>query len=328
MDIKKIITEELAHIVLESITKNFTRAIETYKKIQLNQQDLRKAFVNEKDPKKKEKLKQGLIKMHSQVVKAEKEFNKALQTEPVEDDLTEKKNKGLWANIHAKRKRGEKPAHKNSKAHKSAVKAAKAINKNESVNEASDQQRLTHLRKFGIAPNNQPQNAAYIKQVSKPGKFFVDWKDAFKLGDVALEFVNNGKFDIIDLKTMKRTGKQLDVKKGQLGNLRTTYGVRVNESVNEDVFKTFQADDSAFKLHTATNTENRKSVKARKTDKTFDDGVPVLKYIARASKKDSPLPKGKFKIIEDNKHGWWYYLNKGTWYGIQQKDYGTPPFEY
>jgi len=230
MNVSKIITEELVELVLESITKNFTRAIETYKKIQLNQQDLRKAFVNEKDPKKKEKLKQALIKMHSQVVKAEKEFNKALQTEPVEDDLTEKKNKGLWANIHAKRKRGEKPAHKNSKAHKSAVKAAKAINK--------------------------------------------------------------------------------------------------NESVNEDVFKTFQADDSAFKLHMATNTENRKSVNARKTDKTFDDGVPVLKYIARAPKKDSPLPKGKFKIIEDNKHGWWYYLNKGTWYGIQQKDYGTPPFEY
>ncbi len=106
----------------------------------------------------------------------------------------------------------------------------------ESVNE-SNQQRLTHLRKFGIAPNNQPQNAAYIKQVSKPGKFFVDWKDAFKLGDVALEFIKSvgsiSEFDIIDLKTMKRTGKQLDVKKGQLGNLRTTYGVRVNESVNE-----------------------------------------------------------------------------------------------
>tara|TARA_R110000737_G_scaffold278861_3_gene285569 strand:- start:84 stop:776 length:693 start_codon:yes stop_codon:yes gene_type:complete len=230
MDIKKIITEELAHIVLESITKNFTRAIETYKKIQLNQQDLRKAFVGEKDPVKKEKLKQGLIKMHAKVVKAEKEFNKALQTEPVEDDLTEKKNKGLWANIHAKRKRGEKPAHKNSKAHKSAVKAAKAIN--------------------------------------KEGK------------------------------------------------------------LHEDVFKSFLSDDSAFKLHMATNTEKRKSVKARKTDKTWDDGVPVLKYIARASKKDSPLPKDKFKIIEDNKHGWWYYQVGSTWYGIQQKDYGTPPFEY
>ena len=108
----------------------------------------------------------------------------------------------------------------------------------EIVNEASDQQRLTHLRKFGIAPNNQPQNGAYIKQVAKPGKFFVDWKDAFDLGDVALEFVKSvgsiSEFDIIDLNTMKRTGKQLDVKKGQLGNLRTTYGVRVNESVELD----------------------------------------------------------------------------------------------
>lgn len=36
---------------------------------------------------------------------------------------------GLWANIRAKRARGEKPAHKNSKAHKDAVKAGKRINK-------------------------------------------------------------------------------------------------------------------------------------------------------------------------------------------------------
>jgi len=228
MNVSKIITEELVDLVLESITKNFTRAIETYKKIQLNQQDLRKAFVGEKDPKKKEKLKQALIKMHAKVVKAEKDFNKALQTEPIEDELTEK-SKGLWANIHAKRKRGGKPAHKNSKAHKDAVKAAKKINK---------------------------------------------------------------------------------------------------EGLNEDVWKSFLGDDKTFKLQMATNTENRKSVKARKTDKVWDDGVPVLKYIARAPKKDSPLPKGKFKIIEDNKYGWWYYQVGKTWYGIQQKDYGTPPFEY
>jgi hypothetical protein len=106
------------------------------------------------------------------------------------------------------------------------------------TNEANDQDRLTYFRKLGIAPNNQPQNAAYIKQVAKPGKFFVDWKDAFDLGDVALEFVKQvgsiSEFDIIDLKTMKRTGEQLDVKKGQLGELRTTYGVRVNESSAKD----------------------------------------------------------------------------------------------
>lgn len=36
---------------------------------------------------------------------------------------------GLWANIHAKRERGEKPSHGNSKDFKSAVKAGKKINK-------------------------------------------------------------------------------------------------------------------------------------------------------------------------------------------------------
>tara|TARA_R100001015_G_C4631074_1_gene193278 strand:- start:1474 stop:2349 length:876 start_codon:yes stop_codon:yes gene_type:complete len=101
-----------------------------------------------------------------------------------------------------------------------------------------------------------------------------------------------------------------------------------DSELNEDVFKSFLRDDPAFKLYTAKNTDNRKSVMARKTDKTFDDGVPVLKFIARAPKKPAPLPKGSFKIIEDNKHGWWYYQVGSTWYGIRQKDYGTPPFEY
>jgi hypothetical protein len=44
--------------------------------------------------------------------------------------ISEKKEKpGLWANIRAKRERGEAPAKKGSKAFKSAVKAAKEINK-------------------------------------------------------------------------------------------------------------------------------------------------------------------------------------------------------
>jgi len=225
---KKILSEEIESVLSEaSITKRFQKAVEALQSIQLKQQELRKKFVAEKDPKKKETFKKFLISLHKKVEQAEKDFNKAVTSEPI-DDLTEK-SQGLWANIHAKRKRGEKPAKKGSKAHKKAVKAARSINK---------------------------------------------------------------------------------------------------ESVNEDVFKSFLGDDPTFKLYTATNTDNRKSVKARKTDKTWDDGVPVLKYIARASKKDSPLPKGKFKIIEDNKHGWWYYQVGNTWYGIQQKDYGTPPFEY
>ena len=40
-----------------------------------------------------------------------------------------KEKPGLWANIRAKRARGEKPSHPNSKAFKDAVKAGKEINK-------------------------------------------------------------------------------------------------------------------------------------------------------------------------------------------------------
>jgi hypothetical protein len=45
------------------------------------------------------------------------------------EELLAEKQPGLWANIRAKRARGEKPAHKNSKAHKDAVAAGKKINK-------------------------------------------------------------------------------------------------------------------------------------------------------------------------------------------------------
>lgn len=41
-----------------------------------------------------------------------------------------KEKPGLWANIRAKRARGEKPAKKGSKAFKKAVITAKEINKN------------------------------------------------------------------------------------------------------------------------------------------------------------------------------------------------------
>ena len=44
-------------------------------------------------------------------------------------EIIAEKRPGLWANIRAKRARGEKPAHKNSNAHKDAVKAGKKINK-------------------------------------------------------------------------------------------------------------------------------------------------------------------------------------------------------
>jgi hypothetical protein len=132
---KEILKEEvLATITEASITKRFQKAVEALQTIQLKQQELRKKFVAEKDPKKKEKFKQSLISLHKKVQQAEKDFNNAVTSEPI-DDLTEK-SQGLWANIHAKRKRGEKPAKKGSKAHKKAVKAARSINKEGKLTEA------------------------------------------------------------------------------------------------------------------------------------------------------------------------------------------------
>jgi hypothetical protein len=46
-------------------------------------------------------------------------------------NTSEAKKPGLWANINAKKKRGEKPSHGNSKAHKDAEAAGKAMKKEE-----------------------------------------------------------------------------------------------------------------------------------------------------------------------------------------------------
>ena len=53
----------------------------------------------------------------------------------------EEENPGLWANIRAKKARGEEPAHGNSDAHKDAVKAGKEINNEESINELTYNER-------------------------------------------------------------------------------------------------------------------------------------------------------------------------------------------
>jgi hypothetical protein len=44
-------------------------------------------------------------------------------------ELRELVKEGLWANINAKKKRGGKSAHKNSKAYKAAAKAGNALKK-------------------------------------------------------------------------------------------------------------------------------------------------------------------------------------------------------
>ena len=68
-------------------------------------------------------------------------------------------------------------------------------------------------------------------------------------------------------------------------------------------------------------------VEARATKKTWEDGVPVLKYIARAPKKSVKLPTGKFEVVIDDKYGWIYWQDKGVWYGMDKED-DYIPFEF
>ena len=84
MKIQDLIKEEVQKMLEASITKGFRKAVEALQDIQLKQQKLRKAFVAETNPKKKEKLKQALIKMHKIVQKAELDFNRAISNEPVD----------------------------------------------------------------------------------------------------------------------------------------------------------------------------------------------------------------------------------------------------
>ena len=83
-DLENIVMEEVEFVQERFMSAKFRKAIEAYQDLQLKQQQLQKAFVGTKDPKKREKLKKELVKMHYAVKKAEVEFNKALHVEPVE----------------------------------------------------------------------------------------------------------------------------------------------------------------------------------------------------------------------------------------------------
>jgi len=217
---KEILKEEVEAAINEaSITRRFSKAVEAYRTIQLKQQDLRKKFVGEKDPKKKEALKQSLIDLHKKVQKAESDFNAALRIEPV--DLDEDKNEGF----------------------------------------ASDAQR----------------KAAFARGYKAKGK-----------------------------KGKKKKNESINEVKPTAGPIDTL------------------ANDIGGKVYMATGGG---TAEAQSTNKTWDDGVPVLKYIARAKKQRVKLPK-KFRVVVDEKYGWFYYFDKGKWYGIDKDKYGTPPFEY
>lgn len=82
VNIKKVISEEVHNILEASISKRFQKAVETLQSNMLKQQQLGKKFMAEKNPAKKEKIKQALIAIRKVIKKAELDYESALFKEP------------------------------------------------------------------------------------------------------------------------------------------------------------------------------------------------------------------------------------------------------
>jgi hypothetical protein len=82
------------------------------------------------------------------------------------------------------------------------------------------------------------------------------------------------------------------------------------------------ADDVSGELYIAKLKGKSATIKATTTTKTWDDGVPVLKYLARGKSKSMSfdLYQRPFQVVHDYAHGWWYFTDGGKWYGLHVSD--------
>ena len=107
----------------------------------------------------------------------------------------------------------------------------------------------------------------------------------------------------------------------------------VNEMDSEGIQSL--ADELSAEVYTARlkNGAKSASIKATTTTKTWDDGAPVLKYLARGKAKDMPftLYQRPFTVLHDVAHGWFYFTDGRKWYGLHgDEGYAEPedlPFD-
>jgi len=181
---------------------------------------------------------------------------------------------GLWANIRAKKARGEKPAHKNSQAHKDAVKAGKKINKEESVNE-------TEL-KLGVKYTNKQGKEGFIQTGgSKNPKNWV-WFD--------------GKTKHPYDKVKKELKPSKDQKKSGFGDY-LKQGGRVWDNVNPTNSPSLSEANFGYKDSTASYINNHKD--EYKQAEKLNKGNEV-KFYDTLSQMEDKIGHPKFMIFLSN----------------------------
>ena len=107
----------------------------------------------------------------------------------------------------------------------------------------------------------------------------------------------------------------------------------VNEMDSEGIQSL--ADELNAEVYTARLKNGAKSatIKATTTTKTWDDGAPVLKYLARGKAQSMAftLYQRPFTVLHDVAHGWFYFTDGRKWYGLHVGDgYSEPedlPFD-
>ena len=106
--------------------------------------------------------------------------------------------------------------------------------------------------------------------------------------------------------------------------LNNNYGIKESVEINESATETL-ADEVSGELYKATLSGNSATFKATTTTKTWSDGVPVLKELARGKSKPVTFDKKVFNVVHDVAHGWFYFTDGRKWYGLHQEDgYNDP----
>jgi len=80
------------------------------------------------------------------------------------------------------------------------------------------------------------------------------------------------------------------------------------------------ADELNAEVYTARLKDGAKSatIKATTTTKTWDDGAPILKFLARgkATSMQFTLHQRPFTVLHDVSNGWFYFTDGRKWYGL------------
>lgn len=155
----------------------------------------------------------------------------------------------------------------------------------------------------------------YSKVVNDMAEVVTNWKAAKESGDARAEA--NFLARLKDLTAQKKSlVKELDDAIGLKDVDAELAESTVNEMTSDAAIAL--ADEVSGELYTARLKGKSATINATTTTKTWDDGVPVLKYLARGKAKPVTfsLYQRPFKVVHDVAHNWFYFTDGRKWYGL------------